>query len=131
MSCRRLLGHKHSPDRVSHVADRSIETRRPQPPRRARPVHLPIACRSMVGFTPSGGLATPISVTRPNRVQLLAARFFASRGFAPRITPTHARLATCQMGNLHGRLLSARKTCPASPGAPDQHRLKTESVWAG
>jgi hypothetical protein len=68
---------------------------------------------------PSGGLAALNSLTRPNRVQLLAARTFALRGFAPRITPTHARSATCRMGNLHDKLLSACETCQASPGAPE------------
>ena len=70
----------------------------------------------------SGGLATLSCVTRPNRVHSLAARTFASRGSAPWIAPTHARSATRRTGNLHGKLLSACKTCQASPGAPDLHR---------
>jgi len=35
-----------------------------------------------------------------------------------RVTPSHARSATCQTGNLQGELLSVRKIGQASPGAP-------------
>ena len=51
-----------------------------------------------------------LSLTRPKRVHLIAAHVLASRGFAPRITPTHARSATCRTGNLQGKLLSACKS---------------------
>jgi hypothetical protein len=44
--------------RVSQVPDRSFDTRRPQPPRRVRPVHLLVATRTMAGFTILGGLTT-------------------------------------------------------------------------
>ena len=44
--------------RVSQVPDDSVGIRCPLSPRRARPLHLPVASRSMAGFTPSGRLAT-------------------------------------------------------------------------
>ena len=52
---------------------------------------------------------------------LLALRLTGSplRASSERVTPLHARLATCQMGNLHGEFLSSHKISQASPGAPD------------
>ena len=44
--------------RVSQVPRWSVDTRRPLSPRRARPLHMLVASRSMAGFTPSGRLAT-------------------------------------------------------------------------
>ena len=35
-----------------------------------------------------------------------------------RVTPSHARSATCQAGNLQGELLSVHKIDQAWPGAP-------------
>ena len=59
------------PGRVSQVPDRSVGTRCPQPPRRARQVRIPVTTLSLSGFTRYGRLATPICLTRPNRVQCL------------------------------------------------------------
>ena len=103
--------NRSSSDRVSQVPGRSFGTRRPLSPRRARPVLVPVATRSMSGFTQSGRLATLSLCNEAETGSLLAARTFASRGFAPRITPTHARSATCRTGNSHGKLLSAHKIC--------------------
>ena len=43
---------------------------------------------------------------------------------------SHARLATCRMGNLHGEFLSSHKISQAWPGAPDNRRLKTRNLSA-
>ena len=37
-----------------------------------------------------------------------------------RVTPSHARSATCQTGNLQGELLSVHKIDQAWPGAPGE-----------
>ena len=50
--------------------DRSVATRCPQSPRGVRQVPLSSSSLSDAGFILFGGLATPIGVTRPNRVHL-------------------------------------------------------------
>jgi hypothetical protein len=62
--------HRQSPVRVSQVPDCSVDARCPLSPRIARPLHMFVASRSMAGFTPSEGLATPNCVTRLKRVHL-------------------------------------------------------------
>jgi hypothetical protein len=44
--------------RVSQVPIRSFDTRRPLSPRKARPVHMPVASWSVTGFSTFGRLAT-------------------------------------------------------------------------
>jgi hypothetical protein len=47
--------HRSSPrGRVSQVPDRSVDARRPQPPRGTWPLHVLVARRPMTGFTRSG-----------------------------------------------------------------------------
>src|SRR6185437_4708332 len=90
-----------SPARVSQVPDCSVDARCPLSPRRARPLHMFVASRSMAGFTSSGGLATPNCVTRPKRVHWITAGIVAFRGFGRRITPTPAQSATWRTNNFH------------------------------
>ena len=80
-------------ERVSQVPDDSVGIRCPLSPRRARPLHLFVASRSMTGFTPPGGLATLECLTRPNTGSRfrITADAFAFRGLDCRITPTAAR----------------------------------------
>jgi hypothetical protein len=84
--------------RVSQVPVRSVDTRRPLSPRKARPVHMPVASWSVTGFSISGRLATFDWCNEAETGSILAARTFAARGFAPWITPRHARLATMSNG---------------------------------
>ena len=63
--------------------DRSIRARRPQPPRRARRLRMPVASSSAQASPYPAGWPLSIRVTRPNRVRVTTARAFASRGFAP------------------------------------------------
>src|SRR5262249_41644425 len=80
----------------------------------AAPNHPGELDRSVCPLLPGRWQASPslagwplsASVTRPNRVQVLAAHAFASRDSARWIAPPHARSATCRTGNLHGKLLS-------------------------
>jgi len=84
--------------------DLSFLTRRPQPPRRARRLHSPVASPSVTGFIRFDRLATPIRLTRPNRVRFTAARKFASQGFVTRIAPVpHACSATLMNGLFQGK----------------------------
>ncbi len=57
MHSRRELGWR-PPGRVSQVPDGSFAARRPQSPRRARPVPTPVASRSVAGLTTCERLAT-------------------------------------------------------------------------
>src|SRR6266852_742319 len=70
-----------------------------------------------------------VDFSRSKRVHLITAHVSASRGFVPRITPTHARSASCCMGNSHGKLLSAYGTNQALPGAPMQS-IKANNLWS-
>lgn len=75
MSSRRKLvfgDHRPKPRREGSLRflDWSFNARRPLPPRRARPLQMLVASRSVSGFTLFGRLATLKSVTRPNRVHL-------------------------------------------------------------
>jgi hypothetical protein len=54
--------------------DGSVGARRPQSPRRARPLRVLVTSRSMAGFTLSGGMATLNGLTRPNQVHAFALR---------------------------------------------------------
>jgi len=58
------------PGRVSQVPAWSVVARRPLSPRGTPSPHVLVAGRPMTGFTISGGLAVPISVTRPKQVHL-------------------------------------------------------------
>ena len=52
------LRRQSPPERVSQVPDDSVGIRCPLSPRRARPLHVFVASRSVTGFTLSGRLAT-------------------------------------------------------------------------
>ncbi|MBW2306335.1 MAG: hypothetical protein JRG73_05300, partial [Deltaproteobacteria bacterium] len=84
----------------------------------ARRLHMPVAPPTAPGFTTPGRMATLTGLTRPKRV-LLRYGSHSRRIEAPpdRVTPSRARWATCQTGNLHGELLSVRKIDQAWPGA--------------
>ena len=76
--------------------DRSVPARCPLTPRRARRVPTPVASTSMAGFATFGRVATLTFASRGRfGFTYVTARGFASRGFARRIAPTHARVATC------------------------------------
>ena len=64
--------------RVSQVPGTTIDARRPQPPRTARRLHMPVASSPIVGFAPLDGLATADCVTRLNRVHACALRLTSS-----------------------------------------------------
>jgi len=59
--------HRHAGS--PRFLDVSFRARSPQPPRGALQLHLLVASPQVTGFTISGRLATPICVTRPNRVR--------------------------------------------------------------
>jgi hypothetical protein len=50
---RRMQTHSSQPGQVSQVPDRSLDARCPQPPRRARPLHLLVTSRPVSGFARS------------------------------------------------------------------------------
>ena len=64
-------------------------------------------------------------VTRPNRVRLrYGSRVRRSRLRTRRITPSCARLATCQTGNSHDGHLSVHKIDQVYPGTPKPQRCR-------
>ncbi len=99
--------------------DRSLDARRPQPPRGARRLHLPIAFIDDAGFITSGRLAAPICVTRPNRVRL---RCGSRRRRARLRQPDYSdprSLGSVSNGQLHDEHLAVHKIGQACPGAPE------------
>ena len=59
-------------------------------------VATPVAGRPVAGFSSSGSLATLTCLSRPNPgFTCVTARVVTAPGFASRITPTYAGLATC------------------------------------
>ena len=73
-----------SPCRASQVPGQSVSARRPQPPRTARRLRVPVASPPVVGFAIFGRFGHGrASVTRPNRVhaQRIAADAFAFPDF--------------------------------------------------
>jgi hypothetical protein len=84
-----------TPRRASQVPDCSVGIRRPLSPRRARPLPMFVASRSMAGFAQSGGLAT-LELCNKAETGSLALRLTPSPSKASRrrITPNLARLAT-------------------------------------
>ena len=102
----------HRPGGLPRFLDRSLRTRRLQPPRGSGPV-LADCFPDRAGFILVGGLADPTSLTRPNRVSLaLRLMRSPSRGFNPPGFPSDCSRATCLISNLHGELLPF--TRPAS-----------------
>lgn len=69
------LGHRVGSPRF---LDGSVGARRPQSPRRARPLHVLVAMRPIAGFTHSGRMATLNGLTRPNQVHAFALRLTPS-----------------------------------------------------
>lgn len=86
---------------VSQVPDESVGIRRPLPPRRARPLRLLVASRSVAGFDFFGSLATLTFVTRPNRVHAvrITADAIAGLGFGRGVTPNDRQVR--YMANEH------------------------------
>ena len=104
--------------------DRSLHTRCPLSPRKARRLRLPIASPPLLGFTIFGRLAAFTSLTRPNRV-----RFRYGSRDSPReaswtalLRPTLAWLPVKRA--ITGSGLSPDQISPALPGAPKDRRDK-------
>jgi hypothetical protein len=97
----------------------SVSTRHPLSPRKARQLHTPVASLPTLGFTYPGRMAT-FEKFNEAEVGSLALRLALSplKASPDRVTPSHARSATCQTGNLQGELLSVHKIDQAWPGAP-------------
>ena len=74
----------------------SFPARCPQPPRKARRCDAPVVSTPVAGFTILGRLAV-FHLASQGRIGFtcITARRFASRDFAKRIAPLHARSATC------------------------------------
>jgi len=97
----------------------SFSMRRPLSPRRARQPHTPVASLPALGFTYPGRMATLIEFNEAETGSLALRLTPSPHEASPdQVTLSHARSATCQTGNSHGRLLSAYKIDQASPGAP-------------
>ena len=96
-----------------------VSTRHPLSPRKARQLLTPVASLPTLGFTYPGRMAT---FTKYNEAEVgsLALRLALSplKASPDRVTPSHARSATCQTGNLQGELLSVHKIDQACPGTP-------------
>ena len=72
-----------------------------------------------MGFTYPGRLATPIEYNEAETGSLALRLALSPHEASPdRVTPPHARSATCQTDNLQGELLSVHKIDQALPGAP-------------
>jgi hypothetical protein len=86
---------RQSPERVSQVPDCSVGIRRPLSPRRARPLRMFVASRSMPGFAISGRLAT-LDWCNEAETGSLALRLtpLPSEASSHGIAPTLARSAT-------------------------------------
>ena len=97
----------HRPGGLPRFLDRSLHTRRPQPPRRSGPV-LADCFPDRAGFILVGGLADPTSLTRPNRVRLRCGSC---------VRPRRNETQPCQPG----RPLSARRHPRRYPGSGRQH----------
>ena len=102
--------------------DRSVRARRPQSPRRARRLLVPVASSPTQASPHPEGWPLSTGVTRPNRVRFrYGSRVCLARLRTSRIAPARARVATCVTGRSHGNHLSGRKIGQACPGAPDGH----------
>ena len=72
-----------------------------------------------MGFTYPGWMATPIEYNEAETGSLALQLALSPHEASPdRVTPPHARSATCQTDNLQGELLSVHKIDQALPGAP-------------
>ena len=122
------LIRQESLERVSQVPDDSVGIRCPLSPRRARPLHLSVASRSMAGFTPSGRLATlkMFNEAESGSRFRITADAFAFRGSDRRITPTAARSATGRTNNYPGQYLATDQNRQASPDAPEGNKGNKE-----
>ena len=79
-SPRLLVGGRDRKVGSPRFLDGSLDARRPQSPRRARPRHVLVSWWPVSGFTRSGRLATlGQGFTRPNRVHAFALRLTSSR----------------------------------------------------
>ena len=111
------------------LLDRSFHARCPQPPRKARQVHLPVATPpAFSGFILRGGLAAFDLLTRPNRVHFR----YGSRVRLPSSPQFHYwnPLPFGYMLNrqLHDELLAVHKIGQAFPGTP---RVSKWPFWVG
>lgn len=120
------------PSQVSQVPDCSLDARCPHSPRRARPLHVLVASRSMTGFTIVGRLATLTFVTRPNRVHACALRLtsLSLTGFARPGHPAARRSTSWRTSNYHGQYLSTDKNNQASLAHQrhKEHKVRKESL---
>ena len=99
--------------------DQSVSTRRPLSPRGARQLHTSVASLPTMGFTYPGRMATPRKFNEAETGSLALRLALSPHEASPdRVTPSHARSATCQTGNLQGELLSVHKIDQAWPGTP-------------
>ncbi|MGD8769080.1 MAG: hypothetical protein PVJ06_03455 [Desulfobacterales bacterium] len=88
-------------------------------PREARQLHTSVASLPALGFTYPGRMATPIKYNEAETGSLALRLALSPHEASPdRVTPSHARSATCQTDNLQGELLSVHKIDQALPGAP-------------
>ncbi len=87
--------------------DQSVSTGRPLSPRKARQLHTPVASLPAVGFTYPGRMAT-FAKSNEAETGSLALRLALSphEDSRDRVTPSPARSATCQTGNLQGEHIS-------------------------
>jgi len=93
--------------------------RRPLSPRRARQLPAPVASLPALGFTYPGRMATLKKFNEAEPGSLALRLTLSPHKASPdRVTPSRARSATCQTGNLQGELLSVHKIGQALPGAP-------------
>jgi len=99
--------------------DQSVSTRRPLSPREARQLHASVTSLPALGFAYPGRMATSTKFNEAETGSLALRLALSPHEASPdRVTPSHARSATCQTDNLQGELLSVHKTDQAWPGAP-------------
>ena len=80
---------------------------------------MPVTSLPALGFTYPGRMATPKKFNEAETGSLALRLALSPIEASPdRVTPSHARSATCQTDNLQGELLSVHKIDQAWPGAP-------------
>jgi len=80
---------------------------------------MPVTSLPALGFTYPGRMATPKKFNEAETGSLALRLALLPHEASPdRVTPSHARSATCQTDNLQGELLSVHKIDQALPGAP-------------
>ena len=88
-------------------------------PRRAGQLHTPVASLPALSFTYPGRMTTLIPYNEAEPGSLSLRLTHSRREASPdRVNPSRARSATCQTGNLQGKLLTVYQIDQALPGAP-------------